>query len=202
MSALGFCFTTVNPQIDETPIEGERARDYVVRLAVEKALKGRSLIADNTLDAVVMGADTCVAVGDLKLGKPEDPTEAMQMLNLLSGRVHEVHSAVAVTHNDNTCSRVETTQVEFSRLDTHQLEEYLQSGEYENRAGAYAIQGSAAGFVRRMNGSRSCVIGLPITSTLKLLQEVGMAVPDLDRASLALEREFPATAFQEGQISL
>ena len=202
LKALGLEFEIIHPQIDETAIEGETVRNYVSRLAINKARKGASLITNDPGAAVVLGADTCVVIDDLILGKPQDREEALDMLQRLSGRVHEVLSAVAVNCGGDVLSMVDSSKVEFDKLTKQQLELYLQSREYENRAGAYAIQGSAAKFVRRLDGSRSGVIGLPIMVTAQLLEDAGFAVPFSDVADRNLEEEFPTTHFWDGKYSI
>lgn len=202
LKALGFNFTVIHPRIDETAATGEGVRNYVSRLAISKAMKAASLLTGDLDDGVVLGADTCVVIDDRKLGKPADRDEAFCMLKLLSGRVHEVLSAVAVKRGRKVLSLVDTTTVEFNKLTKPQLEWYLQSGEFENRAGAYAIQGLAAQFVRRLEGSRSGVIGLPAKQTLRLLGQVGLAVPDHVAVAANLEKEFPTTHLPYGQAGI
>ena len=199
LKALGFEFSIIYPQIDESAIKCETAREYVSRLAIQKARKGSSLLGENTNDVVVIGADTCVSVDNYIMGKPRHREEALSMLQKLSGRVHEVHSAVAVRRGTEEYSLCDTTKVYFMQLTQLQLAQYLQDDEYQNRAGAYAIQGQAAKFVCRLEGSYSSVIGLPVTLTMQLLANVGLAVSDIGIAKRNLEKEFPKTILWDGQ---
>lgn len=202
LKALGLDFEIIHPQIDETAIEGETVLDYVSRLAIKKARKGASMLTNGSDVGVVLGADTCVVIDEVKLGKPQDREEAFDMLQRLSGRVHEVLSAIAVNREGDVLSLVDSSKVEFDKLTKQQLERYLQSREYENRAGAYAIQGLAAEFVKRLDGSRSCVIGLPIVQTVQLLEDVGFSVPYAEVAGRNMEEVFPTTHLWDGQYSI
>ncbi len=202
LKALGFEFSIIHPQIDESTITGEVAREYVSRLAIDKVRKGLSLLRESTNDDVVLGADTCVVIDNCILGKPSHREDALSMLQALSGRVHEVHSAVAVSRGTDEFSLCDTTKVHFMELTEQQLNQYLQNGEYENRAGAYAIQGQAAQFVTRLDGSYSSVIGLPVTLTLQLMESVGMPVPHREIANRGLQKEFPITRLWDGEYCI
>lgn len=199
LKALGFEFSIIHPQIDESAISGETGREYVSRLAIDKARKGMSLLHATSDDIVVLGADTCVVIDNFKLGKPHHREEALSMLQKLSGREHEVFSAVAVARGKEELSLCDTTKVRFMDLTQQQLKRYLQDGGYENRAGAYAIQGEAAQFVCSLHGSYSSVIGLPVTLTIQLLENVGLPVPDKVLAERGLEKEFPMRQTWDGQ---
>ncbi|MDE0309944.1 MAG: Maf family protein [Acidiferrobacterales bacterium] len=202
LTALGFRFSIIHPQIDESVTENETPREYVTRLAVDKVRKGLTLLPDGTKDAIVIGADTCVAIDDCIFGKPCHREEARDMLQKLSDRVHEVHSAVAVSRGTHEQSMCDSTRVHFVRLSQQQLTRYLRDGEYENRAGAYAIQGQAAQFVSRLDGSYSSVIGLPVSLTMQLLKNVGMPVPDEQFANTDLQKEFPLTRSWGGEYCI
>ncbi len=154
------------PEIDETPRPGELPRAYARRMALEKLTQ--------TPDAFVIAADTVVAAGRRILHKTESREEAETYLRLLSGRRHRVHSAVAVAAPDGRIScRVVDSAVGFARLDEPQLRAYLQSGEWQGKAGGYAIQGLAAGFIDFLSGSYSGVVGLPLHETSALLRGLG-----------------------------
>ncbi len=202
LKALGFEFSIIYPQIDESAVRGETAREYVSRLAMDKARKGLSLLRDSTNNTVVLGADTCVAIDNCILGKPHHREEALGMLQKLSGRVHEVHSAVAVSHGSESHCLCDTTMVHFMDLTQHQLTQYLQDSEYENRAGAYAIQGQAGQFISQLDGSYSGVIGLPVAPTIRLLKNVGIPVPNKDNANRSLQKEFPITRSWDGEYCI
>jgi septum formation protein len=156
-------------EIDESPLPRELPRACALRLADAKA--GAVWAA---ADDVVLAADTVVALGRRMLGKPADAAEAARFLALLSGRRHRVITAVAVRLGKRQWSRAVETAVRFRRLDTRDIEGYLASGEWEGKAGGYAIQGRAGGFVPWIGGSYSNVVGLPLVETLGLLDAAGV----------------------------
>lgn len=171
----GIEFSVESADIDETPLADEQAKDYVARLAREKALdRWSSLVASDY--ELILGADTCVALGNSILGKPRDYEDFISMMNLLSDAVHEVHSAVAVISRDR---QVETalvsTRVEFREVSMEEILRYWQTGEPLDKAGGYGIQGLGEAFVRRIEGSYSNVVGLPIMETLALLKTKGVS---------------------------
>ena len=177
LSILVSDFEIINPQIDEAPLANEPVEEYVLRLARRKARIGATLIVDTAFGDILVGADTCVVIKDEKLGKPTDQYEARCMLSKLSGQVHQVYSAIAIATAMRCTVASVISNVEFHKLDTAQIDSYLESGESKGRAGAYAIQGRAATFVRRLEGSWSSVIGMPIQETLSLLELAGVEVP-------------------------
>lgn len=156
--------------IDETPRGGEAAADYVLRLAVEKARA-----CDRS--GIVVAADTTVSLDGGILGKPVDRDDARGMLRALSAREHSVMTAVAVVGSGRLSSRLVTTVVEFAPLDDALITRYLASAEPWDKAGAYGIQGFAGSFVRRLTGSYSAVVGLPLAETRELLADHGV-LPD------------------------
>lgn len=152
--------------IDETPVAGELPRQNAARLARAKA----QAIADRNPGALVIGADTVVACGGRILPKAEDEKTALRCLELLSGRRHRVYGGIAVILPDGSVrSRLVKTRVRFKRLTSQETAAYLQSGEWQGKAGGYAIQGRAAVFVANINGSYSNVVGLPLYETAALL---------------------------------
>ena len=156
--------------VDETPMQGEMPRKLAIRLAFEKGFK----VAASFPDDFILAADTVVACGRRILDKVESPDAASKHLRLLSGRRHQVYGGVAVVTPGGTFhTRLVTTQVTFKRLNSSEIEGYLESGEWKGKAGAYAIQGIAGAFVKRMNGSCSNVVGLPLYETLALLRGSG-----------------------------
>ena len=159
------------PDIDEDPRRGELPRPYCARLAVEKA---RAVQAGP--DDIVLCADTTVALGRRILGKPADAGEAAAFLTLLGGRRHQVITAVAVRRGDTLRLREVVTDVKMKRLSDTELNAYLASGEWQGKAGGYAIQGSAEGLVQWIHGSHSGVMGLPLYETRLLLRAAGMAI--------------------------
>lgn len=168
---LGVRFDVIDIDVDETPATAEHPRELVPRLALAKARAGSALAP---ADLPVLGADTEVVVDGEVLGKPVDHAAAMRMLRRLSGREHEVISAVALIRGREAV-RVSVTRVRLRGLDDTELECYCRTGEPFGKAGAYAIQGYAAAFIERIEGSYSGVMGLPLFETAALLQE--FAVP-------------------------
>lgn len=172
MAQLGLRFTVTAADIDETPTAGEIARNYVQRLAEEKA----RTVAARHPDAWVLAADTTVALGSQLLGKPGDAAEARDMLGRLSGRTHEVFTGIAVAGRARA-SQVVRTQVTFRALSAEEIAWYAGTGEPLDKAGAYAIQGKGGFLVASVEGSPTNVIGLPLGETLALLQEAGFPLP-------------------------
>ncbi len=160
--------------IDESQKSDEAVVDYVKRLAVEKAQRGFDII-DNEKMLPVLGSDTVVELGGVILGKPENRLHAEKMLTQLSGQKHEVHTSVAIITKDKTVVAISSSQVEFKKLETQEIQNYLETGEADDKAGAYAIQGIAAQFVQNINGSFSGVMGLPIFETVQLLEACGIS---------------------------
>lgn len=160
------------PEIDESPRPRERPRDHAHRLAAEKLEAALKLLAGEP--AFVVAADTLVACGRRILPKTEDLQTAERCLRLLSGRRHRVHSGVAVAApNGRVASRDVVTMVRFKRLEEREIRSYLASGEWQGKAGGYAIQGRAEAFIPDLNGSYSNVVGLPLAATVKLLRGLG-----------------------------
>jgi septum formation protein len=157
--------------IDESPQPGEQPGAYALRLAVEKA---RTLWQrlDRSERRPVLAADTTVALGCDILGKPSDREDAAGMLERLSGRDHEVHTAVAVLHDGGSDARLSSSTVSFRLLTRDEIDWYWQTGEPADKAGAYAVQGKGAIFVRHLAGSYSGVVGLPLYETWELLAPV------------------------------
>jgi nucleoside triphosphate pyrophosphatase len=165
----------IAPDIDETALKGEQPRALALRLAWAKA---EAVARAEMGRIVVLSADTVVAVGCRMIAKTTDPDTARRALSLLSGRRHRVITAVVVSAPDGRrAERVCETIVAFARLGPEQLDAYLASGEWSGKAGAYAIQGRAAAFVRRLSGSYSNVVGLPLFETAQLLRGFGWHIP-------------------------
>jgi nucleoside triphosphate pyrophosphatase len=166
-------------EIDETPERGELPRTLAVRLAREKALKAQERIRsrEDLKGAFILSADTVVAVGRRIMPKPELLEEAASCLRLLSGRTHRVYSGVClITPNDSVKTRLVETRVRFKRLSEQDIESYLASGEWRNKAGGYAIQGLAGSFVVKLVGSYTNVVGLPLYESIALLAGEGYPV--------------------------
>ncbi|MEX0366685.1 MAG: nucleoside triphosphate pyrophosphatase [Ruegeria sp.] len=153
------------PDIDETPLKAELPRPYCARIAREKV---HAVQADT--DDVVLCADTTVALGRRILGKPTDAGEAAEFLHALSGRRHRVITAVAVRRGDKVWERDVVSQVRLKRLSDTEINAYLATGDWQGKAGAYAIQGPAGAFIPWISGSFTGIVGLPLSETAALLQ--------------------------------
>lgn len=152
--------------IDESPLRGELPRDHAARLAAEKA----QVVAARHPECAVLAADTVVGVGRRILPKAEDEATARHCLTMLSGRRHKVHGGVTlIDPAGRVRHRLVTTSVIFKRLDTREISMYLRSGEWQGKAGGYAIQGLGGLFVRQLIGSYPNVVGLPLLETANLL---------------------------------
>jgi septum formation protein len=172
LASAGVEFDVVPAGIDETRREGEPAKEYVARLSREKAVA----VGEHVVDRVVLAADTTVAIDGHLLEKPLDDGDARRMLTLLSGRVHDVHTGVTLMSAGRAETFVVHTAVTFAALDDASIDWYLSTGEHRGKAGAYGIQGAAAGFVERIDGSVTNVIGLPLAQTLALLRRPPFAL--------------------------
>lgn len=170
LTSAGFQFEVSPADVDEAPLPGETPRDYALRVARDKAVAVSRRCQDPA--SVVLGADTVVVAGGEILGKPEDSDDARRMLRLLSGTVHDVHTAVVIRTQSAERAAVVATRVWFQPLDDSEISWYVDSGEPEGKAGAYAIQGRAARFIERIDGSWSNVVGLPVATVYRLLKEL------------------------------
>lgn len=160
------------PDIDETPRKAELPRAYCLRLAREKA----AAVTGAGPDDVVLCADTTVALGRRILGKPSGAGEAAEFLLALGGRRHQVVTAMAVRRGDRIWARDVVSQVRMKRLSDVELNAYLASGEWQGKAGGYAIQGRAAAFIPWISGSHSAIMGLPLAETAAMLATAGWPV--------------------------
>lgn len=160
----------MHADVDESSHQGEAPDTYVRRVAEAKA----RAVAARHRERLVLAADTTVVIHDMMLGKPVDDTDAKRMLCLLSGRTHEVLTAVAVSREgmSRPLVEVERTKVEFAPLTEFEIDWYVATGEPRDKAGAYAIQGYASRFVARIDGSYSNVVGLPIALVYEMLKGV------------------------------
>ncbi|QRY81545.1 septum formation inhibitor Maf [Pseudomonas sp. PDNC002] len=170
LTQIGLPFHIVPASIDETPEADESAPGYVERLARGKALAGLNFLAQRA-DICVLGADTAVVLDGRILGKPADRDDALAMLRALSGREHEVLTAVAVADRERCEARVVSSRVTFREISAEEAERYWETGEPQDKAGSYAIQGLAAVFVSRVEGSYSAVVGLPLCESAALLAD-------------------------------
>ena len=197
LDQIGVDFATVDAPIDEIQRTGEEPEAFVARMACEKALAGLAVLGDSRTGPV-LAADTAVVLDEQVFGKPRDEAHAAQMLLALSGRMHHVISAVAVVGAVGAGPKapdgsrgpglgaaaageaprfaVSVSRVWFRTIGDEELRDYCASGEPRDKAGAYAIQGRAAIFVKRLDGSFSGVMGLPLFETASLLREAGVRI--------------------------
>ncbi len=171
LRAAGFEFEVRPAHVDESVHRDEMPEQYVRRVAEAKA---RVAIV-HAGDSVVLAADTSVVVDDHILGKPADGADASRMLRLLSARRHQVLTAVTLARGRRMLTQTAVTQVEFALLSDQEIAWYIGSGEPFDKAGAYAVQGLAARFVVRIDGSYSNVVGLPVALVYAMLGELGIA---------------------------
>jgi len=174
LKQIGISFVQMNVDVDESVLNSEVPQVYVSRLAQQKSLAGWN---NSARQCPVLGADTAVVVQGQILGKPLDEADASKMLNLLSGNTHCVLTAVAITFPCDSGHRQKSLLVEsrvsFGTLCQEQIAAYWQSGEPQDKAGSYAIQGLGGQFVQHINGSYSAVVGLPLYETRQLLNDIG-----------------------------
>lgn len=172
LDQIGVRYCVVVSDIDESVRAGEGPGDYVSRVAREKALEVKQKV---NVETPVLAADTAVVLGNHIFGKPRDRHQAIDMLRELSGRTHEVWSAVALISSSGTVlERLNVTRVTFAVLDPQWIEAYCNSGEPMDKAGAYGIQGMAAEKISRLEGSYSSVMGLPLHETAEILSAAGL----------------------------
>lgn len=172
LTQIGVPFIVINAPVDESPLPSESAPAYVERLARAKAAAGLARVDG---PAVVLGADTAVVLDGRILGKPEKREDALAMLADLSGREHQVLTAVALDDGQRVHSFCVTSKVRFRAISTDEAQRYWASGEPVDKAGGYAVQGLGAVFVTGLSGSYSAVVGLPLCETADLLGQFGIA---------------------------
>lgn len=170
---LGVPFAVVpDCAVDETPLLAEVPAAYVARLAHAKAAAGLECLG--AAPGWVLAADTCVVLAESLFGKPQDRDAAAAMLMQLSARTHQVFSGVCLLQQGRCLSQTVCTEVSFEPLSAALMTAYLDTNEWRGKAGSYAIQGFAAAFVSRVNGSYSNVVGLPLCETAQLLRDAGL----------------------------
>ena len=172
LDQIGVRFALLNSEIDEQVKPGEAAEEYVLRMAREKAEAGLAMRPAGATQPV-LGADTSVVIDGHILGKPRDREDGVAMLQRLAGRQHQVMSGVALCDEHGCETRLSITHVQFAPLTLAQCEGYWNTGEPADKAGGYGIQGVAAQFVERIDGSYSGVVGLPLYETAQLLARKG-----------------------------
>lgn len=173
LDQIGVGYRPLASNVDEQRRPDEVPQMYVLRLALDKARAGRALLVEED-ERPVLGADTAVVLDGDIMGKPRDQAEAHAMLTRLSGRTHHVYTAVALVNREHELTRLSVSAVTFRTLEVAEIEEYWCTGEPADKAGAYAIQGRAAVFISRIEGSYSGVMGLPLFETAELLRAVGI----------------------------
>lgn len=171
----GLPFEILPGSIDETPLPAEPAHKYVLRLAREKSSAAARTLGETSEQALIVAADTTVAIGKEILGKPTSPEDARRMLRLLAGHTHEVLTGLSVTTTPGAAeiSRVETTRVTFLPLTDEDISYYISTGEPFDKAGAYGIQGIGGRYVERIEGCYFNVMGLPLSWLWRALRELG-----------------------------
>lgn len=166
LNSVGWEFEKIVADVDESEFEGENPADYVQRLAKTKA----EAVAVNHSDKMVLGADTTVVIDNQIIGKPDNLEDARRMLKMLSGRIHEVLTGVAVVRNGETRIGLQRTKVKFVELNDEQIEFLVRFGEPLDKAGAYAVQAQAALFIEGIEGDYWNVVGLPINLVYEMVK--------------------------------
>ena len=178
LTQIGVSFDVLAVDVDESVKNDETPEEYVIRLAKEKAVAG--WYTENQTEKAVLGSDTAVVIDGEILGKPKNSEDARRMLQLLSGKTHQVMTAVALASKSQSASNLElnsvlsVSDVSFKTLSPNEIASYVNSGECDDKAGAYAIQGLAAAFITHLSGSYSGVMGLPLYETVELLNNAGI----------------------------
>lgn len=172
LKQLGIDHRCLAVDIDESHRPPESVRQYVMRLAAAKALQARRQLEDRCIP--VLAADTAVELAGEIVGKPACRADAKRMLVQLAGKTHQVFTGVALLVGEEPEVRVDCSSVKLSAMTDEAIEDYLDTGEYSDKAGAYAIQGLAAAFIERLEGSYSAVMGLPLFVVAQLLERNGL----------------------------
>ena len=185
LASLGFQPVLLPAEIDETALPGEAVVDYVSRMARQKNAAARQLATQRGLALAqpLLSADTVVALDNAILGKPRDAAHARELLESLSGREHQVWTAVCVSLGGQTLEAAQRSDVRFKELSVQEIAAYIASGEPLDKAGAYGIQGIGGVFVAHLTGSFSGVMGLPVFETVQLLHQLGAPVPPFAEAT-------------------
>ena len=168
LSSAGYTYDVMPGDVDETVHPGETPGNYVARMARAKA----AVVAETHPERFVLSADTVVVIDGAILGKPLNAAHAQVMLEQLSGRIHDVLTGVTVSHGQSVVTQVERTRVRIRKLTANEITAYVASGEFQDKAGGYAIQGLASRFIDHIEGSYSNVVGLPIALVDYLLHKI------------------------------
>ncbi len=172
LKQVGIDCIVLPADIDESVQANEPPENYVKRLAKEKALSTATNMKREYSSLVVLAADTTVSLSGQILGKPENDADAISMLKKLSGKKHVVHTAVAASFKGKVSVVLSTTEVEMMRLTSDEIQSYIKTAEHRDKAGSYGIQGRAAAWVKRIEGSYSGVMGLPLFETVQLIKKI------------------------------
>ncbi|NJN45254.1 MAG: septum formation inhibitor Maf [Candidatus Competibacteraceae bacterium] len=175
LEQIGVRYELLTVSVEETPLPEEQPQAYVTRLALAKARAGWDTLPRWAIQPV-LGADTAVVVDGVILGKPRDRQDGLAMLHTLSGRAHQVLSAVALVTEEQQAARVQESWVGWRELSPAEIEAYWNTGEPLDKAGGYGIQGRAAAFIVELHGSYSGVMGLPLFETAELLRDFGIPI--------------------------
>ena len=177
MRQIGVPFEVVVPEVDETPLAEELAGDFVSRLALDKARQGEQLARERGLiDLPVLGADTCIVLDNEILGKPSDREHGVTMLQRLAGHSHEVLTGIAIVTQNDEYMAISRNRVTFGPMSDEEIAAYWDTGEPAGKAGAYALQGRAAAYIERIEGSYSAIVGLPLFDVVRILKKLGISV--------------------------
>ncbi|OOF70604.1 Maf family protein [Rodentibacter caecimuris] len=177
LQQLGINLIRVEGEVDETPYQNEEASAYCLRIALAKNQAAQAEHSRRSLaNYPIVTADTTVSIHNQILGKPKDQDEAFQMLKLLSGKTHQVFTAVCVSYNQQQFSRLQTSDVIFKKITEEEIRAYIATGEPMDKAGAYGIQGLGGIFVQHLAGSFTGVMGLPIAETAELLKRCNLSL--------------------------
>ncbi|MBD1581061.1 Maf family protein [Pseudoalteromonas sp. S16_S37] len=168
LAQLNYDFIQFSVDADETQLNNEPPLQYVERLA---RLKAESAVAQGYSDRPVLGSDTVVVIDNIALGKPKDEQDFLNTMRRLSGRTHQVYTAIALADSNHTISTVVCTEVTFKQLSTQEMHQYWLSGEPLDKAGGYGIQGIGGKFITKLSGSYFAVMGLPLYETDQLIKE-------------------------------
>lgn len=178
LTQIGVTFTLLDVEIDETPIPSESPQKYVSRLAQEKAITGWADPARVSMIPVLSADTTVVCRGEI-MGKPEDKEHGLQMLSRQSGSTLQVITAICLVKEKKIINSISKSNVLFRKITHNEMEAYWSSGESADKAGGWAIQGKAAIFIEKIEGSYSGVMGLPLFETAKCLKSMGInCIPD------------------------
>jgi len=171
---VGVSHQVIVPDVDEVVWQGESPEAFVTRMALEKAQAGLARVqAEGLSPAPVLGADTCIVLDEEIIGKARDRSDGIRILQRLAGRSHQVLTGVALVTGDDVQQALSRSIVTFRALSNEEIETYWDSGEPDDKAGAYAIQGKAAAFIERIEGSYSGIVGLPLFDVVNMIKNSG-----------------------------